>query len=110
MKNQEKENKVPGSGVQREQEFKGYTMDELRYQRALVALKKEFLREKAIKQTKEIKEQVPLLNGKAPSIGGGSRGIMGKLIKGLSFTDYILLGFQMLKIGKKIGSIFGKKQ
>lgn len=91
-------------------EFKGYTIDELRYQRALVALKKEFLKERVIKNTDNIKSQIPIVNGKMPISKGTSNGIFGKIMKGLDFADYLIIGMQAIKIGKKIGKIFKKKK
>lgn len=105
----EKKEKKNSAEESKEQDFKGYSMDELRYQRALVALKKEFLKEKALKQTETIKEQLPLINGKMPSGKISGSGVMGKILKGLSFADYLLLGFQGVRIVKKIGTIFKRK-
>lgn len=92
-----------------EDDFKGYTMEELRYQRALLALKKEYVKEKALHSTMEIKEQIPILNGNSPAFSLKSHGLAGKILRGLDFADYIVLGMQGIKIGKKIGSFFKKK-
>lgn len=109
MKTDRNEIKVKSSEAQ-EEVFKGYTIDELRYQIALLALKKEFMKEKAIDASMKIKDRIPMLNGKSPLSGITPRGIMGKIIKGLNFTDYILLGLQLLTIGKKVGGVFKKKK
>lgn len=92
----------------KDEEFKGYTIEELRYQRALIALKKEFMKEKALKQTNEIRDQIPLLNGKMPSGKTYSSGLLGKIMRGLDLADYLMLGFQGIRIVKKLGGIFRK--
>lgn len=92
--------KVPESG-----DFKGYTMEELRYQRALLLIKREFVKEKALKEVKKIKEQIPLINGSEGHSSKGS-GLLGKMMKSLSFIDYVLLGFQAIRIGRKFTSKF----
>lgn len=89
--------------------FKGYTMEELRYRRALLLLKKEFLKEKAIAEVLSVKENIPIVNGKSP-LTGTPNGIIGKLLKGLSFADYVMLGFQVVKIGGKLKNLFKKKK
>lgn len=91
-------------------EFKGYTLEELRYQLALTLVKKEFLKEKALHQTLAIKDQIPLVNGKSPVKVGLPGGLFGKLMRGLDFADYIMLGFQAVKIGKKLGTVLKKRK
>lgn len=110
MKNKEKK-KISDSGDEKGKEFKGYSIEELRYQLALLTIKKEFLREKAMESTSEIKKQIPGINGKSPLSGITPSGIVGKIVRGLNFTDYLLLGLQAVMIGKKVGSLFrrGKK-
>lgn len=93
-----------------EPEFKGYTMEELKYQRALLALKKEFMKEKALHTATAIKEQVPLLGGKSSFAKWEPKGITGKIFKSLDFADYVMIGMQGLRIGKKISSLFKKKK
>lgn len=92
-----------------EEEFKGYTMDELKYHRALLAVKKEFLKEKAVKETKKIKDQIPGINGRPVTDLIPARSLAGRIFRGLDLFDYIVLGFQAVKIGKKLTSIFRKK-
>lgn len=99
-----------GDGADMMKEFKGYTMEELKYQRALTLVKKEFLKEKALRQTMAIKDRLPVVNGSSPLSGIKPSGMVGKLVKGLDFADYIMLGIQAVKIGKKVGSLFRKKK
>ena len=92
------------------EEFKGYTLDELRYQRALLLLKKEFLKEKAVKQIHDVKERVPMLNGKSPLSTMSSKGILSRMAKGLNYADYIMIGFSVFNAGRKMISLFRKKK
>lgn len=92
-----------------EEDFKGYTMEELKYQRALLALKKEYLKEKALHTVAAVKEEIPVLNGQSAISGLQSKGLLGKIFKTLSFADYLLLGVQGLRIGRKIGTMFKRK-
>ena len=93
-----------------EKGFEGYTMSELQYQRALLLVKREFMREKALGEVNKIKSRIPVVNGKSAFSNLSASGVAGKLIKGLNFADYLLLGFQALKIGKKVTSIFRKRK
>lgn len=110
MKKNKTDRKKSGA-PHKEAGFKGYTMKELRYQRALVSLKKEFLKERALNETKEIKGQLPLIgNKKSAPKAPSSPGIFSKIMKGMDFADYLVIGMQTVKIGKKIGKIFKKKK
>lgn len=101
---------VPGNvTVPQEEDFKGYSMDELRYQRALLLIRREFMREKAIKESKKITSQIPIVNGHSFLSGMTPKGVVGKLIRGLSFADYLMLGFQGVRIGKRIFSLFKRR-
>ena len=106
MKSKNKEVQNPTE----EQDFKGFTLDELRYQRALLMVKREFLKEKAIHQGQQLKERIPVLNGKSALASISSKGIIGKIAKGLNYTDYLLLGFSIFGAAKKVFSLFKKKK
>ena len=107
MKNSKKKEEP----LQGAEEFKGYSMEELRYHRALLLVKKEYVKEQAFKVTKKIKNDLPII-GTGDSLQGhlGSGNLLGKVMKGLSFADYVILGLQTMRIVKKIGSKFKKKQ
>lgn len=96
------------SNIPEEKEFKGYTLDELKYQRALLLLKKEFLKEKAIKEANLVKERIPVLNGSSALSHFSSKNILGRVIKGLNYADYIMLGFSVFNAGKKVISLFSR--
>lgn len=90
-------------------EFNGYTIEELRYQLALTALKKEYLKERAMECTDTLKKQLPFTGGKS-SVGFPSKGIFSKLMKGLDLVDYIMIGYQGFRIMKKLGSVIKKRK
>lgn len=89
--------------------FKGYTLEELKHRRTLALIKKELIKEEVIVDFMTIKEKIPLINGKS-NVGKFSSGIIGKIAKGLSYTDYIMLGISAFNSGKKIFSLFRKKK
>ena len=93
-----------------ESEFKGYTLEELRYQRALLLLKREFLKEKALKETKAIKERIPVINGKSPLSNVSPLNLAGRVVRGLNYADYLMLGFSVFNVGKKVFSLFKKRK
>ena len=108
MKNNGKENKQEVV-THKEPRFEGYDMEELRRRITITEIKRDFLREKAMGEVIKMKNQVPVLNGKSVFSGFTPKGVVGKLINGLSFADYILLGLQAMRITKKIGTIFKRK-
>lgn len=89
---------------------KGYTIDELRYRLALTTLKKEFCKEKLINKFNSTVAASPL-SGKGAS-GGGSFPftLVGKLMKGLSYADYVMVGFSVFKTAKSVFSFFKGKR
>ena len=91
-------------------EFRGYSLEELRYQRALLLLKREFLKEKAMNTIDDAKKRVPVLNGKSPLSNISPSGIMGRVVKGLNYADYLMLGFAVFNAGKKVFSLFRKRK
>lgn len=87
--------------------FKGYTLQQIRYQRAVVALHKEYSRAKITNNINKIKGR---------SIFSSSKGIatpdtwVGKFLSGMNIIDYALLGFSAFSSVKKILSIFKRKK
>lgn len=98
------------SPLKEETDFKGYTLDELKYQRALLLLKREFLKEKALKGASQVRKRIPLINGKSPLSGVSPTGLVGKVVRGLSYTDYLMLGISIFSAGRKVFSLFKKKK
>ena len=104
-----KDNFSSGPEAEEMKGFAGYTMDELKHQRALTLVKREFLKQKAMNDIDALKSRLPF-NGQSPIGNLSTKGIFGKLIKGLSYMDYIMLGFSMFTAGRKIVSLFHRKK
>lgn len=89
-------------------EFKGYTMEELRYQRALVALQKEFCKSKVIHNLDKVRHHK--LFGKDGNASHFSKvgSLAAKIFSGLNYLDYIMLGMSVFGSGRKIFKFFRK--
>ncbi|MDE6681708.1 MAG: hypothetical protein K2J92_10235 [Muribaculaceae bacterium] len=85
--------------------FKGYSMSELRYQRALTALQMEFCKSKIYGNYDKVKKFRIL-----PSPSSASSSWVAKFLTGLSYTDYALLGFSTFSTVRKIFKFFRKKK
>lgn len=95
-----------------ETRFKGYTIAELRYRRALVAVKKDFLRHELLAE-KEYFSSIGKVSGKFGNVAksvGRSAPIVGKILKGLSVIDYITLGISLYSGINRIVGRFRKKK
>lgn len=91
-------------------EFKGYTIEEIRFQRALVAMEADFCKMKISKSANGLLKYNPL-NGGGGSMTGKAGSIALKLINGLNYMDYVLLGWSLFSGAKKVFSFFkGKKK
>lgn len=90
--------------------FKGYTIDQVRYQLVYQSLQREFCKERMINNFKRTLNSTPF--GTSGKSRGGMMGIglLGPLLKGLSYADYIIAGFSAFKTVKSIFSIFRKKK
>lgn len=93
--------------------FKGYTMEELKYQRAMMALRKEYCKAKVMKSVQDL---LPDKNAsKRKSVTGAKRKtivgqLASKVFNNLNTIDYILMGisiFGTVRKGYKL--IRGKK-
>ncbi len=94
-----------------EVKFKGYTLEEIRYQRALVALQKEFCKTKIYRNVNNLKKSNPLTPQGAASSLPGKVGFMAtKLMSGLNYLDYAMLGFSVFNSARKVFSFFRKKK
>lgn len=80
--------------------WQGYTLDELRYQRALVSARVEIQKERLLNQTNALRGTFGQLK---PS------GIWGKLFSSLSVIDYGILAFRTVRrVSSMVRSIRGK--
>lgn len=106
-------NRIPESqNTEQPTVFDGFTLDEIRHHRALIAVRKEFAKAKFYEKVDGVKQVTPFVNkgtGKLKTVGQiGS--IPLKLMKGLNYTDYILLGLSTFSTVKKVCSLFRKKK
>lgn len=77
-------------------EWNGYTIDELRYQRALTTARLDIQKERLLNQVNAVKGSFGMLEG---------RGIVGKMLRSLNYIDYAVLAFQAVgRIRSLIGS------
>lgn len=81
-------------------EFKGYTIEEIRYQRALVALRKEFCKGKILKSVDEIRHP---RRAKAAEKSGIARwtGMAGNLLSNVNIVDCVVFGMSLVGPGRK---------
>lgn len=94
-----------------ENKFKGYTLDELRYQRALVTLQKEFCKSRLIRNVNGLQKNNPFNPTSAASSLPGKVGfVASKLISGLNYLDYAMIGFTVFGSVRKILSIFKRNK
>lgn len=99
-----KEKKISGKKIAEEViPFKGYTMEELRYQRAMMALRKEFCKAKVLESVQNIRP-----GGKARRSGSTTPSkfatvthLASKLFSNLNTLDYILMGMSLFGTVKK---------
>lgn len=91
--------------------FKGYSLEELRYQRALVALQKEFTKSRIIRNTHNLQKSNPFNPATAASSLPGKMGFLAsKLFTGINYLDYALIGFSIFGTARKVFSFFRKKK
>lgn len=92
-----------------DENFEGYTIDELRYQIVYATLQKEFAKDRLLNKYRKAYAQLPFI-GKASAGGEGRSGLVGKILSGLNYTDYILVGASAFRTVKKVFSFFKKKK
>ena len=94
-----------------EKEFKGYTIEEIRFQRALVAMEADFCKTKIMRSWNGLQRLNPLATSSKTSIPGKAGAIALKLINGLNYMDYIMLGWSVFTGARKVFSFFkGRKK
>lgn len=92
--------------------FKGYSLDDLRYRRALVALQKEFAKSKILSDAHKIRRHSPFSPNFAEGKGamGKFGAVAGKILNGFNYFDYVMLGITLFNSGKKVFRLFKKKK
>lgn len=105
-----KDNQAPVESPKSAQQFKGYSLSELRYQRALTALKREYAKEKTIKRIDHLRHRSVFSSpGKRSSLGAAG-GLLSKAATGLNYADYAMLGFSLFSSFRKVRGFFKKKK
>ncbi len=94
--------------IAEEERFGGFTLEELRYRRAVADLKKQFAHAKIGSHIQKIQKKNPFAGGGSSMLKAG--GMAGKLLTGLSYVDYAMIGFSIFNTGRKIFSFFRKKK
>lgn len=82
--------------------WKGYSFDELRYQRALTTIKCEMEKEKLLATVATVKK-----GGLSIFSKGKSHGLVNKMLGALDFADYSFLAF---KVGRKFYKLFSRRR
>lgn len=91
--------------------FEGYTIEEIRFQRAMVAMEAEFCKTRFLKNWSNIQKANPLSpSSSVPLLPGKAGSVALKLINGLNYMDYILLGLSVFKGSRKIFSFFRRNK
>lgn len=97
--------------LEKDDSFKGYTLEELRYQRALTAIQLEFCKTKLLRQVEHLKNNNPLTpTGAAASIPGKMGYLASKLLSGLNYLDYAMVGFTLFGTARKVFSFFRRRK
>lgn len=65
--------------------WKGYTLDELRYQRALVAARVEIQKERLVVQSDKLRNAM-----------SSPTGVWGRIFSSINYVDYAVLAFQLI--------------
>lgn len=94
--------------------FRGYTLNELRFQRTLIDVRRAYVKERLLGEFANIRS-LRFLDTKK---GKGGRGwlnpsvfaIAGKAFKLFSYVDYISLGITLFQSGRKVFSLFRRKK
>lgn len=93
-------------------EFDGFTLEEIRHHKALIAVRKEFAKAKLFEKVENAKAMNPFIHSRQGKIKAASSlgSLPLKMIKGLNYTDYILLGISTFGTMRKLFSLFRKKK
>ena len=90
--------------------FKGYTLEDIHYQRALILLQRQFAKEKIVADVHKIRKRGPFGTGDKSSPLAKAGGIASKFITGFNYVDYVLLGFSAFSTVRKVFRFFHKKK
>lgn len=86
--------------------FKGYSLSELRYQRAIAAVKKEYAKEKTFRTLRNIRSRSVFGSDKAGKLRNAGN-MISKIAGGLNYADYAMLGFSLFGTVRKFANVLG---
>ncbi len=95
-------NSKPAASGNTESQWRGYTLEQLRYQRALAAIKSEVAKERISAKLSLAKEQAS--SGNVRSLLFGS-----EVIGRLKAVDYLLIGYKVSKLSYKLWHKFSHR-
>lgn len=103
---------IPQNGKEAKtlEEFHGFTLDEIRHHRALIAVRKEFAKAKILENVEQLKERNPFAPGSDLKAAARLGSFPLKLVKGLNYTDYFMLGASLIGTARKAFKFFRKKK
>lgn len=102
--------RIESNSPHTDSDFKGYTLDELRYQRALLALRSEYCKERIYESFEKVHKLSPFSDEGKKGLGKNIGGIVGKVVTGLSYVDYAMIGFSVFSTIRKFTSLFRRKK
>ena len=91
-------------------QFNGFTLDEIRHHRALLAVRKEFAKAKLFEQVDSLKDRNPFAPDGSLKAAARLGNIPMKIMRGLNYTDYIMMGISAFGTVRKALSLFKKKK
>lgn len=94
--------------------FCGYTLRELRFQRTLTDVRREYVKEKLMGEIANVRTlrflESKKGNGSAGWLNPSVLALAGKAFKIFSYADYISLGITLFQSGRKVFSLFRRKK
>ncbi|MBD5260866.1 MAG: hypothetical protein HDS38_01890 [Bacteroides sp.] len=91
-------------------QFNGFTLDEIRHHRALIAVRKEFAKAKILEQLDAVKDRNPFAPDGSLKAAARLGSLPMKIMRGLNYTDYIMMGISAVGTARKVFSLFKKKK
>ncbi len=88
--------------------FDGFTLDEIRHHRALIAVRKEFAKAKILEQVEALKDRNPFAPDGSIKAAARLGNLPSKIMCGLNYTDYIMMGISAIGTVRKVFSFFKK--
>lgn len=112
MATEEKRERLHNEIMLLESKFQGYTIEQLKYQRALLALKKEFMKEKMMGDLADLQKKMtpPSLGELVKGESGKISGTVARLLGKLNYLDLFIIGFTVFGKARKVASLFRKKR